>query len=80
MASSGRGNGHKESRRRSQPRGNRSQERHNRTRACKFRKKKYYQRVVELIDVDGNHTKVKTRGRMNITQHISVLQVLTKRT
>ncbi len=44
-----------------------------------IRKKKYYQCVVELIDVDGKRTKVKTQGRMNITQHSLVLQVLTKR-
>ena len=77
-ASSGRDNGHKESRRRSWPGGNTSQGRHNQTHTCKFRKKKYYQRVVELIDVDSIQTRVKTRGWMNITQHSSVLQVLTK--
>jgi hypothetical protein len=32
-----------------------------------------------LIDVDGNRTKVRTRGWMNITQHDTVLQALTHR-
>ena len=30
-----------------------------------------------MIDVDGNCTKVRTRGRMNIKQHDTVLQALT---
>ncbi len=55
------------------------QGKHNRIQASKFRKHSEYKRVIRLIDVDGNVTKVRSRGQFNITGHITVLQVLTNR-
>ncbi len=76
-ASIGGGNGHEDSRRKNWPRGNTLCGKHNRSHASNFKKCRDYQREIELIDVDGNRTKVRTRERMNIMQHDTVLQALT---
>jgi hypothetical protein len=75
----GRGNSHEDSRCKNRPGGNLLRGKHNRSRASNFRKCTEYRREIELIDVDGNHTKVRTRGRMNVMQHDTVLQALTHR-
>ena len=72
-----RGNSHDESRRKNQPGGNIACGKHSRLRASNFRNRKEYQHVIELIDVDDNHSKVRARGWMNGMQHDTVLQVLT---
>ncbi len=35
--------------------------------------------MIELVDVDGNHKRVLSRGRMSSAKHKTVLQVLTQR-
>ncbi len=55
---SGRGNDHKDYKRRDWPRGNTLHGKYNRSRASKFRKHNEYQHVTGLIDVDGNQTEV----------------------
>jgi hypothetical protein len=42
-------------------------------------KQSEYKRVIKLVDVDGNITKVRSRGQFNITGHDTVLQILTNR-
>jgi hypothetical protein len=39
-----------------------------------FRKSIDFRRIIDMIDVDGNRSRVKDRGRMNITNHKAVLQ------
>jgi hypothetical protein len=75
-ASSGRGNGHEDSRGRNWSGGNSSRGKHNRTRAYTFRKINDFRRVIHIVDVDENHSRVNARGQMNITNHRSVLQAL----
>jgi hypothetical protein len=55
------------------------QGKHNRSCASKIRKHSEYKCVIRLIDVDGNITKVRSRGQFDITGHNTVLQILTNR-
>jgi hypothetical protein len=76
--SSGGGNNQGGSRCRSWSGGNTLHGKHNRIRAGKFRKCNEFKRVIELVDVDGNCTRVTSQGQMNGTRHETVLQVLTQ--
>jgi hypothetical protein len=52
------------------------QGKHNRTHTSQFRKQSEYKRVIKLIDVEGNITKVRSRRQFNITGHDTILQIL----
>jgi hypothetical protein len=74
--SKNRGNNHEVPMRRNQSRGNTLHGNHNRSCAQQFRKNNEYTRVIELIDVNGNCTRVKSRGKMNNIDHQRVLKNL----
>jgi hypothetical protein len=77
-ASSGRGND-SISRRTRGSGGNTSRGRHNRSRASKFRRSNQTKQVIRLVDINGDTRTVRRRGRMNITNHSSVLDALSAR-
>jgi hypothetical protein len=77
-ASSRRGNNHEGSRRMGWLGGNTAHGKHNRIRASKFRKSIEFKHVIELADVEGNCTRMTSRGQMNGTRHETVMQVLTQ--
>ncbi len=49
---------------------------HDRTRAYTFRKTNEFKRIIHIVDVDENCSRVKARGHMNVTNHRSVLHTL----
>ncbi len=75
-ASSGGGNNQDDSRCRYRSGGNSSRGKHSRSRAYTFRKSNEYRRIIHMVDVDGNLSRVKARGQMNITNHRAVLQAV----
>jgi hypothetical protein len=41
-----------------------------------FRKANEFRRIIHIVDVDGNRSRVKARGHMNVMNHRSVLPAL----
>jgi hypothetical protein len=41
-----------------------------------FRKSNEFKRIIHIVDEDGNRSRVKVRGHMNITNNRAVLQAL----
>ena len=66
--SSGRGNDHEGSRRMGQSGHNTAHGKHNRICTSKFRKSIEIKRVIELVDVEGNHTRMTSQGKKLTTQ------------
>jgi hypothetical protein len=56
--------------------GNTSRGRHNRSQASKFRRSSELRQVIKLVNVDGDVSTVRRKGRMNNTSHTSVLEAL----
>jgi hypothetical protein len=56
--------------------GNTSRGRHNRSQAIKFHRGNEIRQVIRLVDVNGNTRTVRQQGRMNTTNHSSVLDAL----
>jgi hypothetical protein len=77
-ASSGRGNDHEGSRRMGWLGGNTAHGKYNGIRASKFRKSIEFNRVIELIHVEGNCARVTSCGQINGTRHETIMQILTQ--
>jgi hypothetical protein len=76
--SSGRGNDHEGSRCMGCLGGNTACGNHNRIHTSKFRKTDEFECVIELVNVEGNCTRMTSCGQMNGTWHETIMQVLTQ--
>jgi hypothetical protein len=56
--------------------GNSSWGKHSRSQAYMFRKSNEFKRIIHIVGVDGNCSRIKVWGQMNITNHRAVLQAL----